>query len=142
MKVLLAVDDSKFSEDAAQALISQYPAVGTEVQVLNVVDLALPIPTSYPGEFRRESLKHAEELVHRLGDLLSHAGFKVRTAVEEGDPTSKIIDHASTWNADVIVMGSHGRKGVEHFLMGSVSEAVVCHAPCSVEVVRVHAAHA
>lgn len=139
MKLLLAVDDSKFSEDAAQAVISQYPAVGTEVRILNVIDLALPIPTSYPGEFRRESLKRGEELVHRLGDQLSRAGFKAQTAVEEGDPTSKIIDYASAWHADVIVMGSHGRRGMEHFLMGSVSETVVRHAPCSVEVVRAHA---
>ena len=65
------------------------------------------------------------------------AGFKVQTAVEEGDPKSKILDHATRWGADIIVLGSHGRKGFEHFLMGSVSESVVRHAPCSVEIVRI-----
>jgi nucleotide-binding universal stress UspA family protein len=136
MKLLLAVDDSKYSTAATQAVLSQYPSQGTEVEVLNVVDLAIPIPTSYAGGFRKESLKEGQELVQRTQQQLSQAGFKVRSAVEEGDPKSKIIDHAANWKADVIVMGSHGRKGIEHFLMGSVSEAVVRHAPCSVEVVR------
>ena len=59
------------------------------------------------------------------------------TAVEWGDPKSKIIDAAEQWHADLIVLGSHGRTGLERFLMGSVSDAVARHAPCSVEVVRI-----
>ncbi len=142
MKVLLAVDDSKFSEAATDAVVTQYPAKGTDVEVLNVVDLAIPIPTSYADGFRQESLKHGQDLVQRMRRKLSDAGFKVETSVEEGDPKSKILDHAANWHADLIVMGSHGRRGIEHFLMGSVSEAVVRYAPCSVEVVRVNPAHA
>ena len=140
MKLLLAVDESKFSEAATQAVIAQYPALGTEVEVLNVVDLAMPIPTSYGGGYRLESLKHGQEIVQHTGKELSQTGFLVHTVVEEGDPKTKILDRAATWKADVIVMGSHARRGVEHFLMGSVSEAVVRHAPCSVEVVRMKSA--
>ena len=136
MKLLLAIDDSKFSEAAEQAVISQYPPQATEVQVLNVVDLAIPIPTSYAAAFRQESLEHGKGLVQRAEKLLSKAGFKVQAAVEEGDPKSKILDHAAHWKADLIVLGSHGRKGAKHFLMGSVSEAVARHAHCSVEIVR------
>jgi nucleotide-binding universal stress UspA family protein len=106
------------------------------VKVLNVVDLAIPIPTSDAGWFREESLKHGQEVVRRAGQMLKKEGYTVETAVEEGDPRSKIIDQATQWNAELIVLGSHGRKGVDHFLMGSVSEAVVRHAPCSVEIVR------
>jgi nucleotide-binding universal stress UspA family protein len=142
MKLLLAVDDSKFSEAATDAVVAQYPSKETDVQVLNVVDLAIPIPTSYADGFRQESLKHGQELVQRTRKKLSDAGFKVETTVEEGDPKSKILDRAANWHADLIVMGSHGRKGIEHFLMGSVSEAVVRYAPCSVEVVRAHSAAA
>jgi len=120
----------------------QYPAQATDVQVLNVVDLAIPIPTSYADAFRKESLKHGRQIVQHAEEKLSKAGFNVETAVEEGDPKSMILDHAATWKPDLIVMGSHGRKGIEHFLMGSVSEAVVRYAPCSVEVVRVNQAQA
>lgn len=137
MRLLLAIDDSKFSEAATQAVISQFPPQGTEVKVLNVVDLAIPIPTSYAGVFREESLKHGRELVERAGSLLSKAGFKTQTEIEEGDPKSVIIDHATRWKADLIVMGSHGWKGLVHFLAGSVAEAVSRHASCSVEIVRI-----
>jgi nucleotide-binding universal stress UspA family protein len=137
MKILLAIDDSKFSQAATQAVIDQFSPQGTEVKVLNVVDLAIPIPTSYAGVFREESLKHGQETVQRAASLLSKAGFKAQASIEEGDPKSVIIDHARESKTDLIVMGSHGRKGLTHFLTGSVAEGVSRHAPCSVEVVRI-----
>jgi nucleotide-binding universal stress UspA family protein len=136
MRILLAIDDSKFSEAATQAVIAQYRPQGTQVKVLNVVDLAIPIPTSDAGWFRQESLRRGQELVLRAGQRLNGAGYAVQTAVEEGDPKSKIIDQATEWNAELIVVGSHGRKGMDRFLMGSVAESVSRHAPCSVEIVR------
>jgi nucleotide-binding universal stress UspA family protein len=136
MRLLLAIDDSNFSEAAVQAVIAHRQSKGTEVQVLNVVDLSIPIPTLYAANFRLESLKSGQGLVQRAGEALSKAGFKVQTEVEEGDPKSKILEHAAGWKADLIVMGSHGRKGSERFLMGSVSEGVARHASCSVEIVR------
>jgi nucleotide-binding universal stress UspA family protein len=137
MRILLAIDDSKFSEAATQAVIAQHQPLGTQVNVLNVVDLAIPIPTSFAAGFREESLKHGQEVVRRAGQMLNTAGYTVQTAVEEGDPKSKIIDLAAQWNAELIVVGSHGRKGIDRFLMGSVAEGVVRHAPCSVEIVRI-----
>lgn len=137
MKVLLATDGSKFSQAATQAIISQWRQQGTEVKVLNVVDLPLLIPTLYAAEFREESLKHGEELVRQAEQPLTKAGYKVETAVEEGDPKSKIVEDAARWKADLIILGSHGRRGMERFLMGSVSDAVARHAPCSVQVVRI-----
>ena len=94
MRLLLAIDDSKFSEAATQAVIAQCQPQGMEVKVLNVVDLAIPIPTSYAGAFRKESLKHGQEIVQRAERLLSKAGYKTQTAVEEGDP--KVQDHRSS----------------------------------------------
>jgi nucleotide-binding universal stress UspA family protein len=139
MKLLLAIDGSKYSEAATQAVIAQYQSQGTEVKVLNVVDLPLPIPTSDAAAFHELSLMHGRELVERAEQLLSKAGYKTQTAVEEGDPKSRIIEQATRWKADTIVMGSHGRKGLDRFLMGSVAESVSRHAPCSVEIVRIPA---
>jgi nucleotide-binding universal stress UspA family protein len=138
MKLLLAIDGSRFSEAATQAVILEYPPQGLEVKVLNVVDLPLPIPTSDAAGFRELSLKYGHEVVDHAEHLLSKAGYKTQTEVEEGDPNSTIIDQAKRWKADVIVMGSHGRKGVNRFLMGSVAETVSRHATCSVEIVRVN----
>jgi nucleotide-binding universal stress UspA family protein len=61
----------------------------------------------------------------------------VHALVEKGDPRAVIVDHAARWNADLIVLGSHGFKGLDRLLIGSVSEAVLRHAPCSVEIVRI-----
>ncbi|MGH9680130.1 MAG: universal stress protein [Candidatus Acidiferrales bacterium] len=136
MRILLAIDDSKFSEAVVQAVIAQFRHQGTELEVLNVVDLAIPIPTSYGEVFREESLKHGREVVRGAEQKLNKAGFAVQTAVQEGDPKSTILDRAAQWKAELIVMGSHGRRGFDRFLMGSVAEGVVRHAPCSVEIVR------
>jgi len=136
MKLLLSIDESRFSEAATQAVIAQFQPQGTEIKVLNVVDLPLPIPTSDAAGFRELSLKHGQELVQKAERALNQAGYKTQTAVEEGDPKSKIIDQATQWNADLIVLGSHGRKGFDRFLLGSVSESVSRHASCSVEIVR------
>jgi nucleotide-binding universal stress UspA family protein len=138
MRLLLAIDGSKESEAATHSVIAQCKPQETQVKVLNVVDLAIPIPTSDAAGFREESLRHGQELVHHAEEELKRAGYAVQTAVEEGDPKSKILDQAARWNAELIVMGSHGRKGLDRFLMGSVAEGVARNAPCSVEIVRVH----
>jgi nucleotide-binding universal stress UspA family protein len=136
MKVLLAIDDSKFSEAATRAIIEHMRPEPTEVCVLHVAEMPV-VPYSYVGPVREENLKLSKELVERAGEQLGKAGYKVQTAVEEeGDPRYKIIDRAASWKADVIVLGSHGRKGLDRFLMGSVAESVVRHARCSVLVVR------
>jgi len=62
--------------------------------------------------------------------------FVVDTALENGDARSTIVDFARQWGADLIVIGSHGHKGWERLLLGSVAESVVRHATCSVLVVR------
>jgi nucleotide-binding universal stress UspA family protein len=81
----------------------------------------------------------AKALVEKATERLRRSGLKATPALTEGDPKSQIIDVASDWHADLIVLGSHGRKGLDRFLMGSVSEAVVRHAHCSVEIVRIAA---
>ena len=80
--------------------------------------------------------KPASELVERIAKELVSAGFKVKTAVEIGDIRETIIDSAAAWNADLIVVGSHGPRGIRRFTLGSVVEFVASHAKCSVEIVR------
>ena len=143
MRILLAVDDSKFSEAATQALIAQARPNGTEVQLLHVVE---PIRRTYLGAegaydidwpaLDEEHRKQGKALVERTAKALQAAGFKVTTVVQEGDARSQILDAATKWPADLVIVGSHGRKGLNRFFLGSVSEAVARHASCSVEIVR------
>lgn len=143
MRILLAIDDSEFSEAATRAVIAQARPQETEVHVLHVIDVPSPQPADtmvfYPGiEHERDAQrKPAEALVARTAERLRDEGFQVTTAVELGNPKSKILDAASEWHADLIVLGSYGRTGLERFLMGSVAEAVARHASCSVEIVRI-----
>ncbi len=143
MKILLAIDDSKFSEAAIESVIRQATPQETEVRVLHVIE---PIPI-YPdgqawgygpeaSQVLEEQRKEAEALVERAGQTLREKNFKVMTAIEEGNPKEVIIDSAAEWHADLIVVGSHGRHGLDRFFMGSVSEAVARHARCSVQIVR------
>jgi nucleotide-binding universal stress UspA family protein len=143
MRVLLAVDDSKFSQAAVRAVTAQAKPKETEVRVLHVIE---PIPVYHDGQawgygpeagqILEGQRKEAEGLVAQASQALRDAGFTVTTAIEEGNPKVVIIDSAAEWHADLIVMGSHGRKGLDRFLMGSVSEAVARHARCSVQIVR------
>ena len=142
MKILLAIDDSKFSQAATEVVATQAKPQGTEVRVLHVIEPILIYPDGqawgYGGpEFTAEQRKVVEELVARAAQRLHDAGFQVTTAIEEGDPKVVIIDSAAEWAADLIILGSHGRKGLDRFLIGSVSEAVARHARCSVQIVRV-----
>ncbi len=144
MKILLAVDDSKFSEAAAQTVVIQGRPEGTEVRVLHIVEPPTLLVAREMGGYdstleavwEAES-KQAEALVAQTADMLRSQGLRVTTAVGQGDPKSMIIDEAEKWKADLIVLGSHGRKALDRFLMGSVSEAVARHASCSVEIVRI-----
>ncbi len=148
MKIVLAIDGSKFSEAAAQAVITQGRPESTEIQVLHVVEPPSLLVAREMGGYDRAldavwetETKEAQALVTKVADRLRSKGLKVTTTVEQGDPQSKIIEAASKWRANLIVVGSHGRKGLEHFLLGSVSDAVARHAGCSVEIVRIPSKH-
>lgn len=144
MKVLLAVDDSEFSQAAVRTLLQQLRPEGTEVRVLHVVQ---PIPLEpyyfigHVGDVEaaeRDAVEHGEKLVGHAEQLLIKAGFKASSLVKKGDPRTVIVDYAAHWNADAIFVGSHGRRGLDRVLIGSVSEAVLHHAHCSVQIVRAH----
>ncbi|MGA2509986.1 MAG: universal stress protein [Candidatus Acidiferrales bacterium] len=148
MKILLAVDGSKFSDAAVQTVIEQARSQDTEVQVLHVVEPPSLLVAREMGGYDQAldamweaEIREAEVLVTNVAKELRSKGLQVTATVEQGDPKSKIIDTASKWRADMIVVGSHGRKGLEHFLLGSVSEAVAHHARCSVEIVRIPSKH-
>jgi nucleotide-binding universal stress UspA family protein len=141
MKILLAVDDSKFSEAAVKSLAGQFRPQDTEVRILHVVE---PVVIAEPPQMSsgyypelEDRLPQAHDVVDRAAKTLSSAGFKVTKSVATGDARSIILEAAAELHADMIVVGSHGRKGLERFFLGSVSDAVARHAQCSVQIVRI-----
>ena len=140
MKVLLAIDDSKFSQEALRVVSRQLRPADSEIRVLHVLQpLALsPVPqmdARYAPELESQG-GEARALVERAAATLHEAGFQVGTLIEKGDVRLKIIDSAADWKADLIVLGSHGRTGLPRLLLGSVAEFVARNAPCSVQIVR------
>ena len=145
MKVLMGIDDSKFSEDVIQAVINQFRPENTEVLVLNVLQ---PISAFAPPEMAQgyapeleDQKKSARALVGRFAERLNRAGFKAHISVEIGDVRVSIIRAAEEWHADLIMVGSHGQRGIESFLLGNVAESIARHAKCSVEIVRTPASN-
>jgi nucleotide-binding universal stress UspA family protein len=139
MKILLGIDESKSSGDVLKAVVEQFRAENTEVRVLHVLQPVAPAPPQMAAGYAPELeglKKPAQDLVERIAKELRSAGFKVDTAVEIGDIRETIIDSAAAWRADLIVVGSHGQRGIQRFLLGSVTEFVARHAKCSVEIVR------
>ena len=143
MKILLAIDDSKFSEAALRMLVAQNHPRKSTVRVLHVVELPeipydpeLPMPSPTLDNMRKGRKKAGRELVERAVKRVTAAGFKADGAVRLGHVRTTVVDVGDKWHADLIVVGSHGRKGLKRILLGSVSDYVARHACCSVEIVR------
>lgn len=72
----------------------------------------------------QDQLKHARESIARTADILRNAGLKADSRVVENEIRTGILDAAEEWRGEVIVLGSHGEKGLRKFLLGSVAEYV------------------
>jgi nucleotide-binding universal stress UspA family protein len=142
MKILLAVDGSPHSQDAIDETARRPWPAGLTIRVLSVIQPYTPPATEFAlagatlDEIRRQQTSDAEALTARAAAAVKAGSVTTETAVREGDPRSAIVDEAEEWGADLIVVGSHGRTGLKRWVLGSVAQAVVGHAPCSVEVVR------
>lgn len=123
-RVLLAMDGSETASTAAEALSGRPWPEGSEFRIVTVEEPWVIRPTNV-----LRNVNSAEQ-------VLAAAGLKATTAVLSGNPKEVILQEAKKWNADLIVVGSHGRRGFKRFLLGSVSEAVAMNAHCSVVVVR------
>jgi len=142
-KVLLATDGSEHSVKAARSVAARPWPSGTEVRILSVVELAVPMlqppyPSTAEETLRADAMKRAQDAIGAAEQMVTDAGLQASESVSillDG-PKAIILDEASRWGADCIVVGSHGRRGINRFLLGSVSEAIALHAACSVDVVR------
>jgi nucleotide-binding universal stress UspA family protein len=146
MRVLLAVDGSRYSDAAISEVANRVWPAGTEIKILSAFEMPLPatpeawaLPPSYMDEIERAGRNNARHIAEGARERLSQLvgdKFKIESKVVVGSPRNVILEEAENWNADLIVLGSHGYSALERFLLGSVSQGVVSHAKCSVEVAR------
>lgn len=146
MKILLAVDGSPCSDAAVEEVARRPWPDGSSVKVLTAFELPVPptpeawaLPLTYFDDMDVALRKQAQIILDRAIQTLRprlNKSIALDGALVPGSPRVVILDEADDWRADLIVVGSHGYRAWERFLLGSVSHSVVSHATCSVEVVR------
>lgn len=140
--ILVPVDFSPFSEHAFRWALDIATAQQAKIILVHAVHplahLAFPesfCVTDFPTmeqELKREAKKHLAS----FAAITPPPTVPIETPVVMGDPVWEICQAATREHADLIVMGSHGRTGLSHVLLGSVAERVARHAPCPVLVAR------
>jgi nucleotide-binding universal stress UspA family protein len=149
MKVLLPIDESPCSARAIETVVRDFDPATTEVCVVHAIERNAGVPSylafaegptavddvlaSYGSEREREKSKAMQAVRHLLS-----AGFKVTAEVRVGSAPGVILECATEWHPDRIVMGSHERAGLPRLLFGSVAGDVRRAAPCAVDVVGPH----
>jgi nucleotide-binding universal stress UspA family protein len=142
MRILLATDGSDYSAAAARSIAARPWPSGSEVRIVSVVEQIVPAADPWYAagavaeRVREDNTKNSKEAITAADEIVASTGIKTETAVLEGSPKKRIVEESKAWGADLIVVGSHGRRGLTRYLLGSVSEAVAMHAHCSVEVIR------
>ncbi|KYK31294.1 MAG: hypothetical protein AYK19_17050 [Theionarchaea archaeon DG-70-1] len=139
-KILIATDGSDHSEEAEKHGLAVAKRSGASVTALYVVEgthapRSISSPASLLLDEQVEALKEeGEKIVDKVVDKGREMGVDVTPMVLEGHPAHEIIEHAKEY--DLVVVGTLGRGGFSHLLLGSVAEKVVRHAPVPVLVVK------
>ena len=151
-RILVAVDRSEKNKSVFDSAVSLAQATGATLMLLHVLSEketgypALPTYAYYPMmddrdfELYRERLaeyqKWGLDLLKNLTEKATAAGVETEYTQLTGNPGSIICELADTWSADLIIVGSRGLKGLKEMFLGSVSNYVTHHTPCSILIVR------
>ena len=142
-RILVATDFSLDSDSAISYSLAVAKTIRASVHIVHVVDNPLAAGV-WSSEVSTTELAGLQiNLVRDAGKRLRHGirtldrhGLRITTEVCTGRPGSSIVQCARDRRSDLVIVGSHGRTGIAHLLMGSVAEYVVRHAPCPVLVIR------
>ena len=137
-KILVAVDKSNQSVKAASIGIEIASKMNADIAFVYVIDATLAMGNIDAGITPEQAkivlIKEAEETLDEL--VGQHKNdLSIHRFMPEGNPSEEILSSALSWSADLIVMGTHGRHGLKHLLMGSIAEDVLRHTPIPVLVV-------
>lgn len=134
-KILLATDGSKYSEAAAERAIDLAKSYGGELMIVSIAEAASELYEESPAAVEN-LLKKAKGYAEDVAKRAESIGIKAEAIVKEGKICQVITDFAKEQKSDLIIMGSHGKRGLRRLLMGSVAERVIGLAACPVLVVK------
>ena len=141
-RIMIASDLSKVSRAAFSTALSLAKSRESELLILHVV---APISSFVTEEFVQPGILEkiqidarawAERQLTRLAAAATKQGVRVKVLLLSGDPAGQVVRAARAHRADLVVVGTHGRRGVSRLVLGSVAEHVVAAAPCPVVTVR------
>ncbi|MEW6681342.1 MAG: universal stress protein [Nitrospirota bacterium] len=144
-RILVATDFSDCSREAVDYALSFAERVGAEVEIVHVVErpVYFEVGVAHSLQLRHDVDQWLRELkaeaAKRLEALVKEVRNRkpgVRSSLREGMPVDELLKAAGETSADLIVIGTHGRTGLPHVLLGSVAERVVRGAGCPVLTVR------
>ena len=151
-KILIAVDRSQNNKFVFDTAVSLAKTTGADLMLLHVLSKKepehpiAPTYTYYPiieqtnyEMFQKDYAKyqqHGLEFLKNLTEEAKAAGINTEFTQLSGNPGRMICELANNWSADLILVGSRGLKGLKEMFLGSVSNYVTHHAPCSVLIVR------
>ncbi|OGQ97529.1 MAG: hypothetical protein A2521_10045 [Deltaproteobacteria bacterium RIFOXYD12_FULL_57_12] len=130
-EILLATDGSKYSSAAVERALELARQHSAKLNLISVVDVNDEFSAQAPAAVNELTGK-AHALLEEIKVRADVSGITTRTVVKEGEPHVAITELAAEIGATLIILGSHGRKGLTRLLMGSVTERVIGFAPCPV----------
>lgn len=140
--VLYASDFSAASRRALSTAISIAKSLDAKLTILYVLAPVVPmVPDRYIDavtldQLDKQARQWSARQLNRLAARAKKAGVRVTSLLREGDPVDQIVRAGRSTQADLIVVGTHGRRGLQRFFLGSVAARVVAMAPCPVVTVR------
>lgn len=143
--ILVPHDFSSAANHAVAIARDEAKAHGAKILLLHVIDLPtsikadtviVPDPTGAPINVKDYAVRMAEEHLADLATRISKDGVTPATFIRIGNPEDEIIKFAAENAVDLIAMGTHGRTGLAHMLVGSVAERVVRMSKCAVLTIR------
>ena len=136
-RILFPTDGSEGAEAALEHAIDHAVRYDASLEVLYVIEETLPVlDAGAPGVL--DALEeHGEEILDDVRARATAAGVEsIQASIAGGSPYRQILEHIEDREIDLVVMGTHGRRGVDRYLLGSVTEKVVRTADCPVLTVR------
>jgi nucleotide-binding universal stress UspA family protein len=143
MKILVATSGNfDDATDPAHSVFNFPWPRNAQIQVLSVAEVIYPLMVGMSPDvadttdLEVPTDEQARDTAEAAAGHFRKLGFAAEGLYRKGNPEAAILDYAKEWGADLIVVGSHDRSRMERFLLGSVSESVVKHSPCSVLVLK------
>ena len=134
--ILVPIDFSANSDHALDYAMTLAHTLQARLTLLHVIEPLVGSVEALPYTYIQDLEAKITDLMTSYRERVTGAGLQSDFAIVHGVPFQVIVETARTAHADLIIMGTHGRTGLSHVLLGSVAERVVQHAPCPVLVVR------